>query len=292
MKKSTITFFNFGILLLALMAKPLSANWNTNAIFDQQIQTTPSLAQIENVRYDRSAASDENVYAEELDSLGIELHPGNTYKPESNGSPRSLNHCKSLVYRTLKSLPDEPVNHLKNLTLYFSDSGRRGLGGGDTIILRCQNVTDEELVGVLVHEMGHIHDTGVMDGSMWSSKSEFMDGSKPVKEDDPSVDFYRLSWTDSSTKKVSATDKDFVSGYAMTDPFEDFSESYAYYILHGTEFRQLAKKNAVLQAKYEYLKNRVFDQKEYVNGQEQVNVEMRHYDVTILPYDMTKFFAV
>lgn len=292
MKKSTVTFFNFGVLLLALMVKPLSANWNTTVTFDQQIATTPSLAQTEIVRYDGSAASDETVYAEELDSLDIKLHPGNTYKPESNGSPRSLNHCKSLVYRTLKSLPEKPVNHLKNLTLYFSDSGRRGLGGGDTIILRCQNVTDEELVGVLVHEMGHIHDTGVLGGSMWSSKSEFMDGSKPVKSDDPSVDFYRLSWQNDTTLKATASEEDFVSGYAMTDPFEDFSESYAYYILHGTEFRQLAKENAVLQAKYKFLKERVLDGKEYVNGEEVVDVKTRHYDVTVLPYDMAKFFAV
>ena len=32
----------------------------------------------------------------------------------------------------------------------------RGLGGGDTIYLRCNNVSDHELVGVFVHEMGHI----------------------------------------------------------------------------------------------------------------------------------------
>ncbi|MCA9373965.1 MAG: putative zinc-binding metallopeptidase [Candidatus Gracilibacteria bacterium] len=292
MKKSTVTFFNFGVLLLALMVKPWSANWNTNAILDQQIQITPSLAQTEIVRYDGSAASDETGYAEELDSLGIALHPGNTFMPESDGSPRSLNHCKSLVYRTLKSLPEEPVNHLKNLTLYFSDSGRRGLGGGDTVILRCQNVTDEELVGVLVHEMGHIHDTGVLQGSLWSSNSEFMDGSKTVKEDDPSIDFYSLSWTNEDTMNLTATEEDFVSGYAMTDPFEDFAESYAYYILHGTEFRQLAQENAVLQAKYKFLKNSVFDGKEYVNGEEQVDVNARHYDVTVLPYDMAKFFAV
>lgn len=288
MKKTTVTFFNFGTLLVAL----LGMSWTTNGTLDQLFPAEPTLAKIPRVRYDVSAAPDETVYAEELDSLGITLHPGNTFKPESNGSPRSLNHCKSLVYRTLKSLPSEPVNHLKNLTLYFSDTGRRGLGGGDTVILRCQNVTDEELVGVLVHEMGHIHDTGVMSGSFWAAKSEFMDGSKPVYEDDPSLGFYRLSWQNEKKMNLTAKKEDFVSGYAMTDSFEDFSESYAYYILHGKEFRQLAQENAVLKKKYDFLKDIVFDGKEYDNGEELEDVNERHYDVTVLPYDMAKFFAV
>lgn len=287
MKKPTVTFFNFGVLLLAF----LGLNWNTNALLDQQNQH-PTLAQVQEFEYTVSAPSGEDRYARDFDSLGITLHPGNDYKPESNGSPRSLNHCKSLVYRTLKSLPPEPVKKLKHLTLYFADTGRRGLGGGNTIILRCQNVTDEELVGVLVHEMGHIMDTGTMEGTPSAGKSSFKDGSKPIYNNDPSLDFYRLSWSTDTSMKLNATKYDFVSGYAMTDPFEDFSESYAYYVLHGNEFRKLVQENEILQKKYEFLKNRVFDGKEYFNGNDEVEAEKRHFDVTVLPYDLNRFFTV
>lgn len=287
MKKLVATFFGLGVLSLALVG----LNWNTNALLDQQIPTS-ALAQVQEIEYSGSATSDEEQYTRGFDSLGITLHPGNSFKPESDGSPRSLNHCKALVYRTLKSLPPEPVSHLKHLTLYFSNSGRRGLGGGNTIILRCQNVTDEELVGVLVHEVGHIMDTGVMEGNK-AKRSGFMDGQKVVYEDDPSVAFYRLSWIDEDTRTLNSTAEDFVSGYAMSDPFEDFAETYAYYILHGNEFRVLAQHNEVLQKKYEFLKTTVFEGKEYDNGDEKdIDIETRHFDVTVLPYDMTKFFAV
>lgn len=287
MKNFFATFISLGVLSLAL----LGLSGNINPILDQQIPL-PTLAQAQEIEYSGSAASDAVQYTRGFDSLGITLHPGNSYKPESNGSLRSLNHCKTLVYRTLKSLPPEPVSQLKHLTLYFSSNGRRGLGGGNTIILRCQNVTDEELVGVLVHEVGHIMDTGVLNGKK-AQRSGFLDGKKTVYEDDPSVTFYRLSWIDEDRQRLTSTPEDFVSGYAMSDPFEDFAESYAYYVLHGTEFRILAESNRVLRWKYDFLKNNVFDDKEYENGSdEEVDVAKRHFDVTVLPYDITRFFSV
>lgn len=285
--KKTITFFNFGFIV----ANALWFHWAVAS--EPNIVTEDTFTKNYQTEQEASVYTEEG-YAEELEDLGIKLHPGSEYLEGADGNELSLTHCKSLVYRTLKSLPEEPVSQLKHLTLYFSDTGRRGLGGGSTIILRCQNVTDAELVGVLVHEMGHITDTGVMGGSAHFGKSSYVDGSKPIYNNDASLDFYKLSFVDDETVKQTATRLDFVSGYAMTDPFEDFAESYAYYILHGTEFRTLAKSNKVLDKKYEYLKKRVFDGKEYFNGKEirKGQERTRSYDVTVLPYDMTKFFTI
>jgi hypothetical protein len=121
-----------------------------------------------------------------------------------------------------------------------------------------------------------------------------MDGANPVYSDDPSLDFYKISFENQTTLKDIASDLDFVSGYAMSDPYEDFAESYAYYILHGNEFRELAQNNESLNQKYGYLKTRIFDGNEYFNGDESHNVELytRQYDVTVLPYDMEKFFVI
>jgi hypothetical protein len=288
-KHIIITFLSLGVLFSALVN---NVSGNTNGIFDQLV-IKESLAESNVIEYTRLAASDETSYAQELNNLGIKLHPGTDFKPESNGSPRSLNHCKSLVYRTLKSLPEGPVNKLKHLTLYFSDTGHRGLGGGNTVILRCQNVADEELVGVLVHEMGHIMDTGVMKGSYFAGKSEFMDGENPVYRNDKSLGFYRLSFEDENTLRPGIDKYSFVSGYAGSDPWEDFAESFAYYVLHGDEFRKLAENNEILQKKYDYLKNTVFNGKEYYNGyEEKANALVRYYDVTVLPYDINKFFVL
>jgi hypothetical protein len=284
----TVTFFNLGVLMAVIMG--LNPDHGTG--FDKMVQKN-YLAESAVIDYNGSAGFSDESYAENLEEMGISLHPGTDYDPGSKSSPSSLKHCKSLVYRTLRSLPKEPVKRLKNLTLYFKDEGRRGLGGGGTVILRCQNMEDEELVGVLVHEMGHIMDTGVMNGTQKSGYSGYMDGGNPVYKDDSSVDFYSLSFSDELTLKEEASDLDFVSGYAMSDPFEDFAESYAYYILHGDEFRVMAKDNEVLQEKYDYLKTRVFNGKEYYNGDvEAVRTYERQYDVTVLPYDLDKFFEV
>jgi hypothetical protein len=286
--KRSVTFYNLGFLIAALVG----ANWNTNLSFDQLL-TQNKLAQTEVVTYNGQANFDEEKYSKGLEDLGISLHPGTSYTSDSVSSPSSLKHCESLVYRTLKSLPVESVSRLKNLTLYFSDEGRRGLGGGTTVILRCQNVTDEELVSVLVHEMGHITDTGVLVGSESAAASSYMDGSNNVKADDESLDFYNISFENESTVREDATELDFVSGYAMTDPYEDFAESYDYYVLHGNDFRELAQYNAALQQKYDFLKNNVFKGYEY--GDEEVSkadIFARKYDVTVLPYDMEEFFVI
>lgn len=288
MTKNTTTFFNLWVLISSM----LGLNFNPQTYLDGLAQKT--LADSKYIEYNHPAPLDENHYAAKLDGLGINLQSAAGSTQEGNPTLGSLNHCKSLVYRTLESLPKEDTDHLKNLTLSFSTDGRRGLGGGSTIILHCSNVTDEELVGVLVHEMGHITDTGVMGGHSYAGASEFMDGSNPIYNDDTSLEFYRLSFLDQETLRPNASPLDFVSGYAMTDPFEDFAETYNYYILHGDEFRKIVKVNDILQIKYDFLKTSIFQGKEFFNGDDshKGSYVSRDYDTTVLHYDMKKFLVM
>jgi len=286
--KRTVTLFNLWVLFLGLV----SLNANPQTYLDQLFQK--NLAQTKYIEYNHFASTGDENYANSLDGLGISLHSADGSTQEGKPDLSSLNHCKSLVYRALQSLPSEDVSQLKNLTLSFDPSVRRGLGGGSTIILRCASVSDEELVGVLVHEMGHITDTGLLNGSADAGESEFLDGSNPIYNNDPSLDFYRLDFISEKSLKVSASPQDFVSGYAMTDAFEDFAETYNYYVLHGDEFRILKAGNEILQKKYEFLKIRVFKGKEFYNGDsvQKVNMFERDYDTTVLHYDMNKFFVI
>lgn len=249
------------------------------------------------IEYNHSAAKNEVYYAKELDSLRI----AQTAKDETrlssfstaNQNNRSLNHCKSLVFRTLKSLPAQAVAQIKRLTLQSGTEGRRGWGGGSTIILRCDGLKDEELVSVLVHEMGHVTDTGLLNGNFSSAASEFMDGNVPVYTDDPSLEFYRFSFRDERTLRQGSTELDFVSGYAMSDPFEDFAETYNFYVLHGDEFRRMKAYNTVLQQKYDFLKIVVFRGDEFFNGSsDDTSTFSRNYDTTVLDYDLKKFFVL
>ncbi len=232
-------------------------------------------------------------YEDKLKSFDIILHPGNDYSVNGNADKKSLEHCEFLVYKTLLKLPQNSAHYLKHLTLHFSPKGRRGLGGGNTVVLKCSNMSDKEIVSVFVHEMGHVTDTGVLNGHISAGESEFHDGNNPVYLDDPSVEFYRISFLDENTLKPSANKLDFVSGYAMSDPFEDFAESYNFYVLHGDMFREMAKTSASLRKKYNFLKRLAFNGKEYYNlGGLKISggdKYFRYYDATLIDYDFVKF---
>jgi hypothetical protein len=232
-------------------------------------------------------------YVKKLADLGITLHPGKEYLKTSSDNPAGTKKCAALVYKTLKAMPEETTGQLKNLTLYFTPDGRRGLGGGSTIILRCQNISDGELASVLVHELGHIQDTGVMKGNYWVKESEFKDGKSSIYQDDPSLGFYRLSFSNETTLKKSATEDDFVSGYAMTDPFEDFAETYNFYVLHGENFRTIMKDNNILRKKYIFMRDTVFHGQEFSNdsGTDFSLFTGRNYDSTVIGYNLENFLA-
>ena len=52
--------------------------------------------------------------------------------------------------------------------------------------------------------------------------------------------------------------EDFVSGYALTNDYEDFAESLTMFVLFNEEFAQRAQKNEALKKKYLFLQDFVF----------------------------------
>lgn len=239
----------------------------------------------------KSAKVTDQYYSSQLDKLGINLHPGTEHREDSKPTVATSRKCKSLVYQTLIKLPAEQRNQLSDLTLFYTDDGRRGLGGSGSIVLRCLNVTDAELVSVFTHEMGHIVDGSYLEGSADGLESSFTDFGDPVKTDDPSSEFYKISWNSESKIKDDTVDLDFVSLYAMSDPFEDFAETYAYYRLHGPEFRQLLDSSSMLQKKYEFMRNDVFGGEEFGGTKKNLDIWERNYDVTVLPFSLKTFLA-
>jgi len=239
----------------------------------------------------KPAAAQSANYLSRISKMGISVNSNAPLSVTRKPTLKSIDHCASLIYKTLENLPKNQVARLKNLTLSFDANARRGLGGGGTIILRCTNVSDQELIAVLVHEMGHILDTGVLQGSYLAGASEFKDGDSPIYNDDKSLEFYRISFDNENNTLKNTKDTDFVSGYAKSNPFEDFAETYNYYILHGNEFRELLKTNEALTKKYNFLKQKIFNDQEFFNGDLNNirNPKIRNYDTTILAYEVHKF---
>jgi hypothetical protein len=44
----------------------------------------------------------------------------------------------------------------------------------------------------------------------------------------------------------------------MTNKYEDFAESFTYYVLHNNDFYSKAKKSDILMNKYNFFKNNIF----------------------------------
>ena len=166
-----------------------------------------------------------------------------------------------LADQVLRALPSFCRANLKNFYVnYDKNAANRGLGGASTMIVKgSDDIPNAEFSGLVTHECGHVTDLGGLRGSLASGQSNFFDGNTPIFNDDPSVAFYQISWINPTTMKKGARDADFVSGYAKSDPFEDFSESFAFYALQKKEFARLAQTNPILRAKYEFMERVVFN---------------------------------
>ena len=146
------------------------------------------------------------------------------------------------------------------------------------------NVPDKEFMALIIHECGHVTDLGGLHGTDVSRPTMFADGSTPIYGDDPSAAFYEISWLSPVMMQPNMTDEDFVSGYAKSDPFEDFAESFAYYVLQQKEFARLAKQNPILRAKYDFMAKVVFVGSPQIAEGTSKRGTRAPWDVTKLPY--------
>lgn len=162
-----------------------------------------------------------------------------------------------LLSDTLRALPRECQASLRHLYVRYDRQHERGLAGKDTMILN-GNVGNAELRALFIHEFGHITDLGCLQGTAKSDPSAFHDGPEQIFHNDPSTSFYDISWVREMIQKPGSARGDFVSGYAAKDAFEDFAETFAYFILQPEAFKARAQKNAALQKKFLWMQEYVF----------------------------------
>ncbi len=203
-----------------------------------------------------------------------------------------FNHQKS-VRTVLKNLPAGHTSSLQKLEIKNEKHVSRGMANSKKVILNTGNIdTQNELMAVFIHELGHIVDLGKMKGKD-GKKTLFYDGKIPVLSDDDSLGFYRISWKDAKNRKKDSDWKDFITGYAMTNPFEDFAEHYLFYRLHGEKFRSAQKYSKVLAKKYAFLKDKVFNGKEFQIEKVVQNpfVPGVMWDATLMDYQIRDLIA-
>ena len=152
----------------------------------------------------------------------------------------------------------------------------RGKLSGKELSISPNIKTDSEFIKVLVHEMGHVIDIHYLVESRFQK--------------DPSEEFYDISWLDYEHKKKGATLGDFVSGYALSNKYEDFAESFAFFVFHNSDFVRLAEANTVLQEKYDFFANRVFQNAEFSGTSFETDaISAYNWDITKIGIDTKKY---
>lgn len=211
--------------------------------------------------------------------------PSPVIRPVLNQKDIELKH-RRISEEVLRLMPAKCEGTLKNFYVRYDNPKQRGLAGKSSIILS-GNVPDDEFRALLVHEYGHVMDLGCLRGTPQSGASAFKDGAEVIYNDDPSVRFYALSWSDAKTRRTDSAAADFVSGYAQWDPFEDLAETVAAYVLHRDALKQLATQNTVIAAKVAWIEQELFPVDPAAAVSEFVWVQKRPWDITKLAYSWT-----
>ncbi len=134
---------------------------------------------------------------------------------------------------------------------------------------------DNEYLAVFIHEFAHYIDI------YFFQKQVFVDISDK---------FYKISWNSTKVKKKGQKISDFVSGYAMTNKYEDFAETFTYYVLHNKDFLEKTKKSHFLKQKYDFFSDYLFKNKEFFAKDFSVEKAKDYYwDITKIPFNKKKF---
>lgn len=174
----------------------------------------------------------------------------------SNQSKIQVAACKQIVKANLDKY-ERFLGSLKKVVIHNDSNLRRGLANANVVYVKC--LPDlEEFVNVFVHELGHVIDLGYLVGEK-GNKTTFDDFGVPVMSEDPSYLFYSISWDSTTVKNKRSNDLNFVSGYAQSDPFEDFAEAFMMYERYNEVFVAYANSNPVMQKKYNFIRDKVYN---------------------------------
>jgi len=143
-------------------------------------------------------------------------------------------------------------------------------------IFDVQNLSDREFLWIFLHELWHYID-------IYSLKKLIIW--------DESFLFYDISWDFIKVLKPWQKEDNFVSGYAMTNRYEDFAETFVEYILDNSWFYEKTKTNNELKSKYDFFTNTIFGttcfDKTTFSKDSKSQIE---WDSTKNNYDFEKFF--
>lgn len=137
-------------------------------------------------------------------------------------------------------------------------------------------VRDTEFIKLFVHELAHYIDLY----SFVPDKNKY----------DISDSFYYISWEKPSVKRAREWTMDFVSGYAGSNQYEDFAESFVFYIFHNATFADRALRSESLRQKYLFFSHFIFPRGEFQWTDFSIGVVPSYlWDTTKIPFSLQKY---
>lgn len=177
-------------------------------------------------------------------------------------------------------------NTIEKIDINKEEGARRWQSSWYKTVLNTETMEGySEYFYVTSHELGHIVDLWSLRGNVNQRNEDFTEFGKVIfREDDPSIEFYKISWESEKVRKKDSSKKDFCSGYGMYNPFEDFAECFNLYINFNDSFRQIASENDILQKKFDHIatlfdSNYLFDNDDVLREFEE-NESRRPWDTT------------
>lgn len=149
---------------------------------------------------------------------------------------------------------------------------------GNVKLFWVSNIKNAELVAVFVHEVGHFID-------IYYFNDDSQDGI------DYSNYFYDIAWDSTKTINSEMIWWDFVSWYSMTNKYEDFAESFTYYILHNEDFMEKAMISGILKEKYDFFWKYLFKNNEFksIDFWKWEKIKDYYWDITKIQINLENF---
>lgn len=170
----------------------------------------------------------------------------------------------------------EKINKLK-LEFYEEENDVRWKMKSRTIkLFWIQDMWDKETLTVFIHEAAHFVDLYFLE------KTVSLDISNK---------FYDISWKSTKVIRDWQLPSSFVSGYAMTNKYEDFAESFTYFILHNSDFLEKTKESKILKQKYDFFMNYLFKKKEFFKTDfgNWEKIKSYYWDITKIDINLENF---
>jgi len=164
-----------------------------------------------------------------------------------------------IAAEALYKIPDNVLKVMAGKTIYFSTQEGPSIavftsGSGDHHV-RGFIIEQNIRAGNVIHELGHIVDVHGIQGLYTDKQNIF----SYAKEERDKIFEVTLELQPNATGPPPG----HISRYSTHDDLENFAEHFAYYVIYPDVFRDRMKNDPLLVNEYEFLRDFIFNGKEY-----------------------------